>query len=95
VVPNRAPARFPPPSVSAAERKEEESKRRKEMATYFTLNTGARIPSVGLGTYKAGPGAVGDAIAAAIKVFSTPKQPGIGTSTARPCTTTRRRLVLL
>jgi len=25
------------------------------MATYFTLNTGARIPSVGLGTYKAGP----------------------------------------
>ncbi|XP_039808896.1 NADPH-dependent aldo-keto reductase, chloroplastic-like isoform X2 [Panicum virgatum] len=37
------------------------------MATYFTLNTGARIPSVGLGTYKAGPGVVGDAIAAAVK----------------------------
>lgn len=37
------------------------------MAAYFTLNTGARIPSVGLGTYKAGPGVVGDAIAAAVK----------------------------
>jgi len=37
------------------------------MATYFTLNTGARIPSVGLGTYKAGPGVVGDLIAAAVK----------------------------
>ncbi|CAO2167048.1 unnamed protein product [Urochloa humidicola] len=37
------------------------------MATYFTLNTGARIPSVGLGTYKAGPGVVGDAISAAVK----------------------------
>jgi len=42
------------------------------MATYFTLNTGARIPSVGLGTYKAGPGVVGDLIAAAVKVLSTP-----------------------
>lgn len=37
------------------------------MATYFTLNTGARIPSVGLGTYKAGPGVVADAITAAVK----------------------------
>ncbi|CAO2182353.1 unnamed protein product [Urochloa humidicola] len=37
------------------------------MAAYFTLNTGSRIPSVGLGTYKAGPGVVGDAIAAAVK----------------------------
>ena len=48
------------------------AKARKEMATYFTLNTGARIPSVGLGTYKAGPGVVGDLIAAAVKVLSTP-----------------------
>ncbi|EES01754.1 hypothetical protein BDA96_03G383400 [Sorghum bicolor] len=37
------------------------------MATYFTLNTGARIPSVGLGTYKAGPGVVADAVTAAVK----------------------------
>ncbi|KAL6616376.1 hypothetical protein ACP70R_038646 [Stipagrostis hirtigluma subsp. patula] len=37
------------------------------MATHFTLNTGARIPAVGLGTYKAGPGVVADAIAAAVK----------------------------
>ncbi|KAJ1286208.1 hypothetical protein BS78_03G335300 [Paspalum vaginatum] len=37
------------------------------MATYFTLNTGARIPSVGLGTYKAGPSVVADAITAAVK----------------------------
>jgi diketogulonate reductase-like aldo/keto reductase len=40
------------------------------MATYFTLNTGARIPSVGLGTYKAGPGVVADAVTAAVKVFA-------------------------
>ncbi|KAK3162464.1 hypothetical protein QOZ80_1BG0089850 [Eleusine coracana subsp. coracana] len=37
------------------------------MGTHFTLNTGARIPSVGLGTYKAGPGVVADALAAAVK----------------------------
>jgi hypothetical protein len=42
------------------------------MATYFTLNTGARIPSVGLGTYKAGPGVVADAITAAVKVLASP-----------------------
>ncbi|KAL5227712.1 hypothetical protein ABZP36_015977 [Zizania latifolia] len=38
------------------------------MATHFTLNTGARIPSVGLGTYKAGPGVVADVVSAAVKV---------------------------
>ncbi|KAF0904451.1 hypothetical protein E2562_034561 [Oryza meyeriana var. granulata] len=37
------------------------------MATHLTLNTRARIPSVGLGTYKAGPGVVADVIAAAVK----------------------------
>ncbi|KAI3473191.1 hypothetical protein Pfo_030483 [Paulownia fortunei] len=32
----------------------------------FELNSGAKIPSVGLGTWKAAPGVVGDAITAAI-----------------------------
>lgn len=36
---------------------------------YFELNTGAKIPSVGLGTWQAAPGVVGNAVAAAIKVF--------------------------
>lgn len=34
----------------------------------FELNTGAKIPSVGLGTWQAAPGVVGDAVAAAVKV---------------------------
>ncbi|KAF8397378.1 hypothetical protein HHK36_016291 [Tetracentron sinense] len=33
----------------------------------FELNTGAKIPSVGLGTWKAEPGIIGDAIAIAVK----------------------------
>uniref|UniRef100_A0ACD5VSX7 Uncharacterized protein n=1 Tax=Avena sativa TaxID=4498 RepID=A0ACD5VSX7_AVESA len=36
-------------------------------AGHFTLNTGARVPSVGLGTYKAAPGVVTDVVGAAIK----------------------------
>jgi diketogulonate reductase-like aldo/keto reductase len=43
---------------------------------FFELNTGAKIPSVGLGTGGADPGAVAvaDAVTAAIKVFySCPK----------------------
>ncbi|KAK4478534.1 hypothetical protein RD792_014015 [Penstemon davidsonii] len=34
---------------------------------FFELNTGAKIPSVGLGTWQAAAGVVGDAITAAIK----------------------------
>lgn len=36
---------------------------------HFVLNTGAKIPSVGLGTWQSDPGVVGNAVAAAIKVF--------------------------
>uniref|UniRef100_A0A452Z902 NADP-dependent oxidoreductase domain-containing protein n=1 Tax=Aegilops tauschii subsp. strangulata TaxID=200361 RepID=A0A452Z902_AEGTS len=40
------------------------------MAGSFVLNTGARMPSVGLGTWQIDPDVVGDAIYAAVKVFS-------------------------
>lgn len=36
--------------------------------THFELNTGTKIPSVGLGTWKAAPGEVGQAVIHAIKV---------------------------
>ncbi|XP_044481611.1 NADPH-dependent aldo-keto reductase, chloroplastic-like isoform X3 [Mangifera indica] len=35
---------------------------------YFKLNTGAQIPSLGLGTYKAQGGVVGDTITTAVKI---------------------------
>ncbi|XP_038720957.1 NADPH-dependent aldo-keto reductase, chloroplastic-like [Tripterygium wilfordii] len=35
---------------------------------FFELNTGAKIPSVGLGTWQADPGVVGNAVTAAIKL---------------------------
>ena len=35
---------------------------------YFTLNTGAQIPAVGLGTWQSDPGLVKDAVAHALKV---------------------------
>ncbi|KAG2601922.1 hypothetical protein PVAP13_5KG626400 [Panicum virgatum] len=37
------------------------------MARHFVLNTGAKIPSVGLGTWQSDPGVVGDAVYAAVK----------------------------
>jgi diketogulonate reductase-like aldo/keto reductase len=39
------------------------------MARCFVLNTGAKIPSVGLGTWQAEPGVVGNAVYAAVKVM--------------------------
>lgn len=36
---------------------------------FFELNTGAKIPSVGFGTWQADPDIVGEAVATAIKVF--------------------------
>ncbi|KAM2283541.1 hypothetical protein ACFXTI_032631 [Malus domestica] len=34
---------------------------------FFELNTGAKIPSVGLGTWQSSPGLVGDGVHAAVK----------------------------
>ncbi|TVU19660.1 hypothetical protein EJB05_35823 [Eragrostis curvula] len=38
------------------------------MARHFVLNTGATIPAVGLGTWQAEPGVVGDAVYTAVKL---------------------------
>ena len=35
---------------------------------YFDLNTGAKIPSIGLGTWKTDPGVVRKSVVAAVKV---------------------------
>jgi hypothetical protein len=39
------------------------------MADSFVLNTGARIPAIGLGTAKTEPGTIGEAVYAAVKVI--------------------------
>lgn len=36
----------------------------------FELNTRAKIPSLGIGTWQAAPGVVADAVTTAVKVFS-------------------------
>lgn len=45
-----------------------------ESLRFFELDTGAKIPSVGLGTWQAAPGVVGDTVALAVKVISPLKQ---------------------
>ena len=39
---------------------------------FFELNTGAKIPAIGLGTWQADPGVVGQAVEIAIKVPPLP-----------------------
>lgn len=36
---------------------------------FFELNTGAKIPSFGYGTWQSDPGVVADAVTTAVKVF--------------------------
>lgn len=47
------------------------------MARHFVLNTGAKIPSVGLGTWQSDPGVVGNAVYAAVKVRTNLRSPPV------------------
>jgi hypothetical protein len=47
------------------------------MARHFVLNTGAKIPSVGLGTWQSDPGVVGNAVYAAVKVRINQRPPPV------------------
>ena len=61
--------RIPIPILASLARAETAGWPEKRMAAaHFTLNTGARVPSVGLGTYKAAPGVIADVLSAAVKV---------------------------
>jgi len=42
-----------------------------KLIQFFELNTGAKIPSVGLGTWQAEPGVVAKAVTTAIEVTKT------------------------
>ncbi|RVW33716.1 hypothetical protein CK203_074920 [Vitis vinifera] len=44
------------------------------MSPFFELNIGAKIPSVGLGTWRADHGLIGDALATAIKHYCLSRQ---------------------
>ncbi|KAF8775333.1 hypothetical protein HU200_004742 [Digitaria exilis] len=46
-------------------------RREAAMASHFVLNTGAKMPSLGLGTWQSDPGVVGDAVYAAVKVLTS------------------------
>ncbi|CAO2196960.1 unnamed protein product, partial [Urochloa humidicola] len=61
-----APHRISSPNPPAL-RAPRDRGREPAMARHFVLNTGAKIPSVGLGTWQSDPGVVGNAVYAAVK----------------------------
>ncbi|KAK1562160.1 hypothetical protein Q3G72_007284 [Acer saccharum] len=56
------------PSIRSGSHFSEKLKKMAEEIRFFKLKTGAEIPSVGLGTWSAAPGVVGDAVSTAVKV---------------------------
>lgn len=49
----------------------EKKKKMAKLIKFFELNTGAKIPSLGLGTWQAEPGVVAEALTTAIQVSKT------------------------